>query len=126
MEALILFTVMFLAIWGIVEGCRILWYQYKGGSLSTIESTAEWGPTGVGKTYPASSLDWAWVSMEKCGVCGMPKWWDTWGSTCPDCATWAEVQVMEAERCQRYVVDVTPRQVAGYKDHVRLVKAAGW
>ena len=67
----------------------------------------EWGPPGVGKVYPAATI---W-----CDVCGV------WAphTTCSDCVTWAEVQVIHYKK-------KLPSFELAFREHKRLVDAAGW
>ena len=111
MVDMILFTLLCLIIWGVIEGVGVLRRQTKHNESFVLEQNLgdliEWGPPGTGKVFPAVRLE--------CDVCG------AWApdTTCSDCVTWAEVQVIHYEK-------KLPSFELALREHKRLVDSAGW
>jgi hypothetical protein len=101
MEELVLFLMVACGLWMLAEVGGIMHRQYKGPKatcdkvifdcMADPKSCGEWGPVGVGKQYPAAK-------QLGCSVCGI---W-TPSSTCSDCVTWAEVQLIDIEKVGLY------------------------
>jgi hypothetical protein len=77
-------------------------------------SLGDWGPPGVGKTFPTVPFNGS--ERNVCGVCGI---W-TMGNICSECVTWAEVQSIRCEN--NFDVTLGDRMV----ELKRRRKAAGW